>query len=480
MRQALHIFRKDVRHLWALIAVVAAIEVLTEWVQAMPSPQRALGVSFFGLVRVLAQSFPIIVIIQEEALPGHRQYWLTRPYSWRSLLLAKALFVVAVVSFPVFLTDAAALIARGQSPLSWMPSLITAQLFSLVKYALPVAALAVVTSSLIQFIWVFLAISAAFFAVVMGLATQTSNYHASWDALEWQRITVSAGFAAGFALATVIVQYRLRSPRLAYRLLGGLVLTMFVCLNMPRWNAGFVLLTHLGPQSSAAANIQIRPDPAAADIQIKSDPELFGLKPSVPIPADVHIRSVRLTGVPEGMSLFSDWTDARSEWGRLYREIDPNAYPPMDEHLLPGNGSYGLYGTPAGVPATLLSAPVITPLGLRQEPWPTPDGGLCWVWTPTGDLLFAACSWPARRPAEVSFRIHWLDTGQVIESLSQGFSSPSTVDYAPYPTTGFWQVLQLQTNLNHRPLEIALESRNVVVHFVSTVEPRAAGGQSAP
>src|SRR5256885_7885270 len=36
-------------------------------------------------------------VIHDEVLPGDNQFWITRPYSWKSLLGAKALFILAFI-----------------------------------------------------------------------------------------------------------------------------------------------------------------------------------------------------------------------------------------------------------------------------------------------------------------------------------------------------------------------------------------------
>ena len=459
MPQALHIFRKDVRHFWGLIAVVVTIEVLTSGAASSISPGLALGQAMLSVIQALAQSFLIITIIHEEALPGDRQYWLTRPYSWRSLLLAKALFVAVFINLPVFATDAAALIARGQSPLAYLPSLLTAQLFTLLKLALPVAALAAATASLIQFVWTFLGIFAAFYVITFELSRHL-RYDISWNSMEWLHTTTTAILVSACALAIVLVQYRRRDLRRARWLLAMLVIVLIFSLCVPGQHAAFALLTRFGPHSPAASQIRIHPDP-----------EFLGSLTAIGR-SGLGVTSIRLTGVPSGMSLYS---------ADLYRAVDPKAFPRPDEHFLPGDGPYGLYGvyTPGvrtNISATLLSAPIVTPLGPRQAPWPVPDGGLCSVWTPTGDLLFVACSWPAHLPTLVSFRIHWLDTGDTVEALP---FSTSPVNYAPY-RAGFWQLTQLQTNLNKRPFEIALLTRRFVAHFERTVDIPPAGGPPIP
>jgi len=43
-----------------------------------------------------------VTLIHEERLIGDEQYWLTRPYTWKDLVAAKALFLVVFVNVPLF------------------------------------------------------------------------------------------------------------------------------------------------------------------------------------------------------------------------------------------------------------------------------------------------------------------------------------------------------------------------------------------
>ena len=46
-------------------------------------------------------------LIHAETLPGDRQFWITRPYRWQSLLGAKVLFVLVFLNLPMTVADAA-------------------------------------------------------------------------------------------------------------------------------------------------------------------------------------------------------------------------------------------------------------------------------------------------------------------------------------------------------------------------------------
>src|SRR5690348_3994597 len=93
MRQALHIFRKDARYLWPEICLILALVTVFGW-----SNPDAIELLVFT-----ATAYLIARLIHAEALPGDRQFWITRPYRWQSLLGAKLLFVLVFVNLPIML-----------------------------------------------------------------------------------------------------------------------------------------------------------------------------------------------------------------------------------------------------------------------------------------------------------------------------------------------------------------------------------------
>jgi ABC-2 type transport system ATP-binding protein len=153
MRQAIHIFKKDLDHLWLEIAVMIALLValvaseLTRWPDLRP-----LGLA--GGLRALLPAlisigwFVLIArVIHAEALVGDRQFWLTRPYSRRSLGAAKAMFALAVLGLPLLLAQATILAGEGFSLRENLAALLRNQT-GLLAILLPAAALAAVTADL--------------------------------------------------------------------------------------------------------------------------------------------------------------------------------------------------------------------------------------------------------------------------------------------------------------------------------------------
>ena len=122
MGQAIHIFKKDVRHLRFEIAIAITVAALFAFIETKHAlwPVDAVysdtPASYLALLLLPVAWWTLIGrAIHDEALPGDRQFWITRPYSWRSLLGAKLLFIFAFINLPMLVAQMVIVHAYGFS-----------------------------------------------------------------------------------------------------------------------------------------------------------------------------------------------------------------------------------------------------------------------------------------------------------------------------------------------------------------------------
>ncbi len=154
MIQSLHIFRKDVRHLWPELSLYAVLLIAFAWT----APQDWLGGTFNPLLQILMvllrALLPILWLvmiarlIQDESLVGDQQFWITRPYSRVSLLVAKIIFIAVGVILPFALMQVYLLLRGGLHPAADMSGLLLNLLYLTLLCWLPFAAVASVTATL--------------------------------------------------------------------------------------------------------------------------------------------------------------------------------------------------------------------------------------------------------------------------------------------------------------------------------------------
>src|SRR5690348_7502188 len=166
MTQAIHIFLKDARHWrWLIVlqvAMLAARTALAPGGTAFHSGQIWNNPGeFLDLLLPAVWIFTIALIVHDESLDVDREFWFTRPYSWRSLMVAKALFVAAFILAPLLMADIVTLaldhFAVSPGDLLWFEC---CRLLILAPFVL----LAALTPGLRSFVLIILLLVLTFFA----------------------------------------------------------------------------------------------------------------------------------------------------------------------------------------------------------------------------------------------------------------------------------------------------------------------------
>jgi hypothetical protein len=225
MTRILHIFRKDLRHLWpqamaSLVLMALAAILDPTYANRGQSSAYSLLVSF---ALPLACWNLIIAAIHEEKLPGDRQYWLTRPYSRKELLAAKALFVAAFLNLPLFVWHVAAFAAVGVPLGEHLPALLWRQLFFSAFYILPVAALAAITRSLGQ---VILTAPLVVLPTTFLVPLLFGRFRINWQSMEGMLTVAIAAIVSVGGAAILVLQYSRRATKLSRTVAGAVAVAI--------------------------------------------------------------------------------------------------------------------------------------------------------------------------------------------------------------------------------------------------------------
>jgi hypothetical protein len=225
MRQTFHIFKKDVRSVRWEIALVVLLVAAFAYTQTPDHQMPDIDLPLLNLLVPLSWIYLIGRIIHAEALAGSKQFWLTRPYSKKSLFAAKMLLLLAFVTLPITISDVVIVKANGFAPWHYLPGLLWEQVIRWMVLVAPAMALAAVTTDVAQ----------QAFSILIGLlflfGLTEWGFH-SWGDVEWVRASIGSGLAGLGAAAIVVSQYALRKTAVA-RLasaalvgLGGLILLL--------------------------------------------------------------------------------------------------------------------------------------------------------------------------------------------------------------------------------------------------------------
>jgi hypothetical protein len=207
VRQAWHIFRKDVRGMRGEVALLATMATALGWAET-----RMMDATWVELIAVLVANYAVARVIHFEAIPGHNQFWVTRPYRWRSLLAAKLLFILLCIELPMLLAQIY-MITAGHFPFAEsLPGLIWSQVLLVFCALIPAACLASLTGGMVPFLFSELLLLATVF-VGEGLIrvrkfSVIPAMQPGPQAMDWVRDSLAAVVIAGFAAYVMYRQYR--------------------------------------------------------------------------------------------------------------------------------------------------------------------------------------------------------------------------------------------------------------------------------
>lgn len=307
MSKVLAIFLKDVRHLWPQVLVffaAAAMAVVSDPVLGVPVYSYMLR-NGAPILEAVACWVLIVAVIHEERLIGHEQYWLTRPYTWKNLVAAKALFLAAFISLPLFVCQWITLEAIGSMPDHWMAGLLWRQLFLGIFVILPAVALAAVTSNMAQ-VLLCVVVGGPIGLFALGWSAGQGS---DWGGLAWIRTCATAlAILAGVA-AVVVLQYTRRRTAIARILVAATCVLATAVACAPRWGPAFAVQRLFARQYVSYAAVSLSIDASATG---SHPPQVQGewTDPRRDTRLDIP---VRVRNVPPGLFIGADWVSVTVE-----------------------------------------------------------------------------------------------------------------------------------------------------------------------
>ena len=287
MEQVVHIFRKDVRHLYPEILLVTVVAAFLAWRD--PAWAEALV--------LLSSGFLIARVIHAEPIPGDRQFWITRPYRWRCLAAAKLLFIASFVNVPLFLAQLVIVVRDGFPLGATWPGLLWSQVLLVLCFSLPVAAIAAVTSGIVTFLFamlVLLLVGSSVPQLILPAIALAPSLPQWPEPVQWIRNSAAVFLSTSILVTVFYLQYRTRhtwvSRCIALSSLAGAAL---LYLYSPS-NLGLALEAGLSRTFPGSA-LGISANP----MDVRLEPQKWTDRVLVRVPLTV-------TGIPDGNALKAD------------------------------------------------------------------------------------------------------------------------------------------------------------------------------
>ena len=203
MKLALHIFSKDVRHLRGEIAFFLVLTTLFPVASSGPLGEAIVVILIIGAIHLTSR------VVHAEPIPGTGQFWITRPYPWKSLLTSKLLFIAVWIVAPIGIARFAKLAIQGYPLASSLPPLLWSELL-LFAALLPIGALAALTSGIMEFSIGMLGLAVAYLLATFVLPLAVHVLLVWPVSVEWVQNSGAFLLLTGVAAVVLFWQYRYR------------------------------------------------------------------------------------------------------------------------------------------------------------------------------------------------------------------------------------------------------------------------------
>jgi hypothetical protein len=306
MRQALHIFKKDVRHLWFEIAMVITVVAAFAFTGARralwlvdPATNRTAAWTLVMILLPLAWWTLIARVIHDEVLPGDSQFWITRPYSWKSLFAAKALFILAFINIPMLLADGVIVRAYGLPLWAEIPSLLWSQVLIAIVFILPIAALSALTMGFVQL--VFAILTPCVIALSVAIVAPEVVLGEYWGGSDWVKTYYAFLVISVAASAILIWQYSMRRTGVGRSLAVAAGILAVLGMTMIPWSVAFRIQSWLSKQGVDQSLVHVNFD--SGNRWLTRVVVEGGDRVRVELPLDITGLPPGMTARPEGFSL---------------------------------------------------------------------------------------------------------------------------------------------------------------------------------
>jgi hypothetical protein len=202
-----------------------------------PATNRIAAWTLVMILLPLAWWTLIARVIHDEALPGDSQFWTTRPYSWKSLLGAKVLFIVAFISLPMLLADGVIVRAYGLPLGAELPGLLWSQVLLAIVFVLPIAALSAVTTGFVQLIFAIL--TPCVIALCVAIVAPEVVLGGFFGGSDWVKTYYVFLLMSVAASGILVWQYSMRRTAAARSLAVAAGILAVLGMTLIPWSAAF-------------------------------------------------------------------------------------------------------------------------------------------------------------------------------------------------------------------------------------------------
>ena len=314
-----HIFKKDWKLMWKPAAVVVALQLAYAFIQTTSEFGKGTPVleefhTMLMYLWLIAGMMWVVMLVQQDALPGTKQDWLTRPVRRMDVLLAKVLFAALVLQGSTIAGDLIQGLGDGFPLGESLRAALLRATVGFIAITVPALVIGVLTQSIAEAMIMTGVLGCGVFvfyimAAVAGGGNQhqfdpTNNSGIEWIPNLLRYVIILLGGAA-----VLVVGYMRKTFR--GRIAMAAVLLTVLCSQAIPWRPVFSFEKRLSPQRGIAEGIALswHPHPARTEELVTGDRfDFVGIKLESPNPHE-EVRllfPISVIGLPTDSVLKTD------------------------------------------------------------------------------------------------------------------------------------------------------------------------------
>jgi ABC-type transport system involved in multi-copper enzyme maturation permease subunit len=306
-----HIFKKDWKLMWRSAAAVVALQLAYAFIQLKGEFGRGNPVlDEFHLMLMylwlIAGAIWVVMLVHQDAVPGTRQDWLTRPIRRTDVLVAKVLFAALVVQGSTIAGDLLQGLGSGFPLGQSLRAAMVRAAIGFIAITIPALVIGTLTQSIAEAMILSAVFGFGIFVCTLMAVALGGGYEHQFDptnasGVGWIPNLLRFLMVLVGGAIVMLAQYRTRKT-FRGRIMMAAILLLLLCSQAIPWKPVFALEERFSTQPGAAKEIALawQPHTVQAENPISADRFEFGMQVGNHNPND-DVRlllPVSVTGLP--------------------------------------------------------------------------------------------------------------------------------------------------------------------------------------
>ncbi len=305
--------------MWRAATPVVALQLAYAFVQlkgefGMGNPILQELSTMLMYLWLIAGMIWVVMLVHQDALPGTKQDWLTRPIRRVDVLLAKVMFAVLVVQGSTVVGDLLQGLGSGFSLGESLRAAMVRAVIGFIALTIPALVIGALTQSIADAMVMTAVFGCGIFVFTIMAVVLLGGYEHQFDptnnsGVDWIPDLVRFVMILVSGSIVMLVQYRTRKT-FRGRIAMAVVLALLLCSQTIPWKPVFAVEKQLSKQPGAASEIALAWQPHASQTEVRAsdDRPYGGIKVGNSNPNDeARLRlPISVTGLPTDSILKGD------------------------------------------------------------------------------------------------------------------------------------------------------------------------------